>query len=280
MKNLSLQTFRLSKIFYLLAFLFFINCSGTKPPVLLTKDVQPDYPLQAQKEGKSGKVLLNLFITADGNIDKVRISKSSGYKILDDAAVEYGKKLRFTPANKGGKPKSVVMTWLVTYEALTAFFQPKEYAAKIQDFYKFADQVSGKEKSDVLDKILLEHDEYVSYSLNHFFENFNEQIKLFLLPEVANQWSVFFENWPLRFVVYHDFIMRFPSSEKTSFATSKMIELLKDDIKNIKSRAKSVTSIERNRVVYLKTIYSFLHNNYPESITADMKTEADQYLNM
>jgi TonB family protein len=280
MKNLSLQTFRLSKIFYFLVFLFLINCSGTKPPVLLTKDIQPEYPLEAQKDGKSGKVLLNLFITADGNIDKVNINKSSGYKILDDAAVEYGKKLRFSPATEAGKPKSVVMTWLVTYETLTAFFQPKEYAAKIQDFYKLAAQASDKEKSEVLDKILLEHDEYVSYSQNHLFENFNEQIKLFLLPEVANQWAVFFEDWPLRFIVYHDFITRFPSSEKTSFATSKLIELLKNDIKNIKSMAKSVTSIERNRVVYMKTIYSFLQNNYPESITADMKSEADQYMNM
>jgi hypothetical protein len=97
---------------------------------------------------------------------------------------------------------------------------------------------------------------------------------------VASQWEIFFKDWPLRFIVYHDFIIRFPESDKTSFATSKLVELLIDDIKNIKTIAKSITSIERNRVDYLKTIYSFLNKNYPESITLDMKTEAEEYLNI
>ncbi len=259
-------------------FLFFIlGCASTKPPRLLV-DIKPEYPKEALEQGLEGKVLLYLFLSEAGEVKSVRVSKSSGYKILDSAAVEYGKKLRFSPAMRHGKPLSVILTWEVEYDALTAFFQPKEYVAKIQDYYNLAKQAKGEKLNDILEKILLEHEEYVDFSRKHPLRNYNEFLKKFILPEVYEQWKIFWDDWPLRFVVYHDFIIRFPSSGKTSIAKEKLIELLKEDIERIKFTAKSVSTIDEKKDLFLKNIYQFLNDHFPEAIDEKLRPEAEKYL--
>ncbi len=45
-----------------------------------------NYPEIARKKGFSGKLTLDVGVKADGSIYSMRISKSSGYAELDDAA--------------------------------------------------------------------------------------------------------------------------------------------------------------------------------------------------
>lgn len=46
------------------------------------------YPLDAAKQGKQGTATLIFSILADGSVDKIRVLKSSGHQMLDDAIVE------------------------------------------------------------------------------------------------------------------------------------------------------------------------------------------------
>lgn len=258
--------------------IFLLGCAGTRPPKWINNYLKPDYPEAALEKGIEGKVALFLFLDNQGSVTNVRVRKSSGSKILDDAAVEYGKELHFTPAKKSGKPIPIVLTWEVTFDARNVFFQPKEYAAVIKDWYQRAGQLQGKDKHLLLEKILEKHAEYVKYSKDHPLLNYNKFIKSFLLPDVAEQWKPFFENWPLRFIVYQDFAARFPQSDLAPKATEKMIELLKYDISQINLLAESIEVIDENKDLYLQTIYSFLAQNYPASITPGMQPEADKYL--
>lgn len=63
----------------------------------------PVYPLFAVRMGFEGKVLLNLFIDEKGIVKNISIKKSSGHKLLDDAAIEAAYKWRFKPASKDSK---------------------------------------------------------------------------------------------------------------------------------------------------------------------------------
>jgi len=65
---------------------------------------KPVYPQAARREGQEGKALLLVEVLSNGRVGKVKIEKSSGYKILDEAAVEAVRKWRFTPARKGKTP--------------------------------------------------------------------------------------------------------------------------------------------------------------------------------
>ncbi|NOX18963.1 MAG: TonB family protein [Chlorobi bacterium] len=72
---------------------------------LLTK-AEPGYPPLAVQYGIEGKVTVKIFVSEKGAAIKTQINKSSGYRILDSAAINYSKKLKFEPAHQNGKPVS------------------------------------------------------------------------------------------------------------------------------------------------------------------------------
>ncbi|MDW8308492.1 MAG: energy transducer TonB [Verrucomicrobiales bacterium] len=49
----------------------------------------PEYPPLALRLGYQGKVVLRIVVNPDGSVASVEIEKSSGYKILDNAALEH-----------------------------------------------------------------------------------------------------------------------------------------------------------------------------------------------
>lgn len=65
------------------------------------KNPAPVYPQLARENGWEGVVLLSVFVQSDGKPGQVNIEKSSGYNILDDAALKAIKKWRFLPARVG-----------------------------------------------------------------------------------------------------------------------------------------------------------------------------------
>jgi protein TonB len=63
----------------------------------------PSYPPAAQRRGLQGKVILKIHVLASGQPDNVTVAKSSGYDILDDAAVKAVTGWVFDPAKRGQK---------------------------------------------------------------------------------------------------------------------------------------------------------------------------------
>jgi protein TonB len=64
----------------------------------------PSYPSAAQKRGLQGRVILKIHVLASGQPDNVSVAKSSGYDILDDAAVKAVAAWVFDPAKRGQTP--------------------------------------------------------------------------------------------------------------------------------------------------------------------------------
>lgn len=60
------------------------------------------YPEKAREEKLQGKVFVNALIDEDGNVEKVSIDKSAN-ELLDKAAMEAIKKVKFTPGELNGK---------------------------------------------------------------------------------------------------------------------------------------------------------------------------------
>jgi protein TonB len=70
----------------------------------------PPYPGLARKRGYEGLVLLEVFVTDEGNAQAVRVGQSSGYPILDRSAVKAVSTWHFLPGMQSGKP---VETWVM-----------------------------------------------------------------------------------------------------------------------------------------------------------------------
>ncbi|HSI44861.1 MAG TPA: TonB family protein [Methylophilus sp.] len=64
----------------------------------------PEYPDFAADQGSEGTVILRVKVLPNGKPGEVKVKKSSGFSLLDDAAVAAAKRWAFTPAKRGNTP--------------------------------------------------------------------------------------------------------------------------------------------------------------------------------
>jgi protein TonB len=78
--------------------------SGIDRPArpLVSLNRPPVYPRAAELNSWSGEVLLDLQVSARGRVDSLRIQSSSGFPLLDQAAVNAVRHWRFVPARRNG----------------------------------------------------------------------------------------------------------------------------------------------------------------------------------
>ena len=63
---------------------------------------KPAYPSFSKRLGEQGKVILRVFVAADGKPEKVELKSSSGFERLDKAAITAVWQWRFVPGKRAG----------------------------------------------------------------------------------------------------------------------------------------------------------------------------------
>ncbi len=71
------------------------------------REVQPDYPAEADRQRMSGKVRLQVKIEADGRVSDIEVVSADPPGVFDEAAVKAFRAARFVPAEKNGRPVRV-----------------------------------------------------------------------------------------------------------------------------------------------------------------------------
>jgi periplasmic protein TonB len=66
---------------------------------------KPPYPSISKRLGEQGKVVVRVFIGADGVPQQAEVRQSSGYERLDQAAKATAMKWRYLPGKRGGVPE-------------------------------------------------------------------------------------------------------------------------------------------------------------------------------
>ena len=72
-------------------------------------NTRPIYPRWARKRGWQGTVMLEILVDVEGRTRDIRVYKSSGYDVLDEAAATAAKKWMFVPGMRGN---SSVEMWV------------------------------------------------------------------------------------------------------------------------------------------------------------------------
>ncbi len=85
-------------------------------PPQVKEITKPAYPEPARRRGEHGTVELRLKILPDGRVGEVSVGKSSGFHVLDEAAVAATKTWRFLPAMRGPKPTEASVEVPVRFE--------------------------------------------------------------------------------------------------------------------------------------------------------------------
>ncbi|MDB5410104.1 MAG: TonB family protein [Rhodospirillales bacterium] len=76
----------------------------TTPVGNLSRNRKPDYPAEARRRGQQGRALLRVEVSAAGAATDVRLVASSGYPVLDEAALTAVREWRFDPATVDSRP--------------------------------------------------------------------------------------------------------------------------------------------------------------------------------
>lgn len=84
-----------------------VGWDDQQPPDL-SSNRPPAYPAEAVRRRLEGTVLLRLWISAAGEVERVEVVRSSGHGILDRSAVEAVSSWRGQPARRGGRSVEAV----------------------------------------------------------------------------------------------------------------------------------------------------------------------------
>ncbi len=85
-----------------------VGTPADQPPVAINPVTPMVYPPALLEQGIEGRVLLRLYVDAQGTLlpDSIRVAESSGYPALDSAAMVGARELRFSPALRNGRAVS------------------------------------------------------------------------------------------------------------------------------------------------------------------------------
>jgi TonB family protein len=86
---------------------------GVSPPSVVSR-VEPQYSEEARKARYQGTVVLEAIVRKDGTVDILRVVRSLGFG-LDENAIDALKKWRFRPGTKGGVPVDVALNIEVNF---------------------------------------------------------------------------------------------------------------------------------------------------------------------
>jgi TonB family protein len=94
----------------------------------------PGYPLAAMRRGEQGVTAVLIHVTESGAVDDVKVERSSGSKLLDQAAVDAFLKWRFDRLAPGSAPRG---RWLRTAQrfVLYAFTYSRLDAEAVNSMY-------------------------------------------------------------------------------------------------------------------------------------------------
>ena len=83
-----------------------IGVERVDPSPLAEINEPPIYPRRAVRRGWEGTVVLRVEVSPDGTVTAVDLSRSSGHRSLDEAAVDAVRSWRFRPARSGDRTVS------------------------------------------------------------------------------------------------------------------------------------------------------------------------------
>lgn len=79
--------------------------ADAKPRLITT--TKPPYPPSAIRDKQQGKSALQLCVDASGKVTDAKLAASSGFPVLDDAALKWVAQARFKSGVKDGKPAAM-----------------------------------------------------------------------------------------------------------------------------------------------------------------------------
>jgi len=243
------------------AIMFLIACQPPNAaPQFIKKSVEFEYPIEAYDQRIEGTVTLYVQINTNGRIQYARIYRSSGYAILDSAALDLAEEARFKPGRVNGRAATMWLTWPLVFNFEAIAENTEKWREKVRE----KQDIAARGLATAQYELLVYYRGMARKMVNERLTLLNEVTLSVCLPEVEHQWEDYMWDSPLSFVLFQDFIERYPESEHRKTAEDYFIDYLTFEITYLRNSPiveGSRTSQKKQEL--LEKLVQFVHVNYP-----------------
>jgi TonB family protein len=230
------------------------------------------YPKIAQERAFSGDIKAVVLVTKEGTVDKVDIIQPSGYNVLDNSAIQYCKSLLYMPAKRNGEPVPSRVMLSLKFSLANTSWNVREYVDEVNDLYGEIEKLEGLERTEAQREVFLKHNEFTANMQDAL--NFNNYIKDVIMQNLADEWKEEWNAWPLSFLLYHDFILRYPDFDSLSAVRAQLKKAAQEDIQYISNSATENPAAEKLKADTIVKIKRFIESNYPDITLNDLNAGA------
>ncbi len=232
-------------------------------PKLIKDSVQLKYPIQAYDENIEGKVLLRIYIDEEGMVRQANIYRSSGYGILDSAALDVAKSARFRPGRINGEVQGMWLTWPLVYTFDHIAEDTKKWKQKVRE----TQYLASRDQSDAQYDLLVYYRGMARKMVEDRDTQLNDLVFAVCASEVQNQWKPYKQDWPLSFILFLDFMTRYPDSAHGKTAEDYLIDFLTYEITLLQNTyiAEETRQGQRKQEL-LQTMIQYMREHYPQAV--------------
>lgn len=238
--------------------------SRLKPP-RVASSLPLDYPLSAQLQRLEGEVALTVFVNPQGQSEEVNLSESSGYQVLDEAALKFVEKLDFNPGTLDGKPVGAWTRLVLRYKLTEMVFETERWLAEVRSLQREIDKEStSAARETLLRRLYTNYVGCITYVESQNDPAINAAIKTVIAKSTAQYWRPFEEEYAFPFVLFDDFIARYPDSEIIGQARQDLLRHLMDMEMKIRMRSLKSRRVSNTASVLMELLERRLKELQPE----------------
>ncbi len=229
-----------------------------RPPQLIKNSIVVIYPPEARAKKIEGRVEVSILVDKTGRVKQAQIAKTSGYPILDDAALQIAQLARFKPARLHGKKQAVWVVWPLVFKIKRQKLDPKAWQQEVLRLEQRIKETKGTQQQQLIEDLFFRYKDFAEYLVDHPEKNFNEQIRVVVQKSTRKRWKQFWDVYSAPFALFDDFVTRFPGHEFTPEARLYLEQYLEYAISDLQTNRHKGTLSPRMRDELLAHLQAYL----------------------
>lgn len=199
-------------------------------PKFIKESVTFTYPLEAYDQKIEGTVVLRIFVNESGQVQKAQVWRSSGFAVLDSSALAFAEKARFKPGRVNGNDRGMWLTWPLVYTFDSIAEDTKKWQEKVRETQYQAERAKPPDTDAAQYQLLVYYRGMARKMVDDRDRTLNATILAVVDPAIRRHWQRYEDIWPMSFLLFLDYLYRFPEGSQYKTAREYLLDYLKYEI--------------------------------------------------